>query len=224
MVVLLVVLTFAVLIAADFYFNRERYRVPAEIVEAPAPVAAIQGIRIPAELMFHPGHTWMAREGPDYARVGVDEFAMRLLGTPQKLALPSLARWLRQGERAFAVGQDGRAAEFVSPVEGEVVEINRAVVDNPALLKTDPYNAWLMRVRAPDLPVSSRNLLKGSLAVRWMEDSLDRLRQMFAPTAMATAQEGGPLLEGLARGLNDVAWQALQTEFFRLGGEERSRQ
>lgn len=222
MVVLLVVLTFAVLIAADYFFNRARYRVPAGVPEAVAPLTArplvdsIQGIRVPAELFFHPGHTWVAREGPEYARVGVDEFAARLLTKAGSVSLPALARWVRQGERAFSVTQDGKTADFVSPVEGEVVEVNRELLSDPALLKREPYAAgWLMRVRAPDLPVSLRNLLNGSLALRWMEESLARLRQFFAPTALVAAQEGGPMIEGLSAGLDDDAWKRLKAEFFR---------
>lgn len=223
MVVLLVVLMFAAFIVADYMLNREKYQVPAEKPARPQPVlervpgaAVVQGIAIPDSIFFHPGHTWLAQEGPQLARVGIDEFAARLLSKPQSVGLPPVARWVRQGERAFRVEQDGHAAELVSPVEGEIVELNRELLQDPALLRSDPYGrGWLLRMRTPDLPISVRNLLSGSLARHWMEDSLARLRQFFAPTALAVAQDGGPLLEGLATGLDDAAWKKLNAEFFR---------
>lgn len=225
MVVLLVVLTFAAFIAVDYVLNRDKYRVtaeerkPAPELGAPAralPFDVVGGIALPAHLFFHPGHTWVAPEGPQFARVGVDEFAARLLAKPEKAATPLPARWIRQGERAVAVSQDGKTAEFLSPVEGEIVEVNREVRENPELLKSDPYErGWLMRVRAPDLGTSLHNLLSGGLARAWMEDSLARLRQFFAPTAWATALDGGPLLDALSAGLDEAGWKKLKAEFFR---------
>ena len=223
MVVLLVVLTFAAFIAADYMLNREKYRVPAEerVPEAAIqarvlPAETVSGIALPAHLFFHPGHTWVAQEGPQFARVGLDEFAARLLAGPGKVLLPMTVRWIRQGEKAFAVSQDGKTVEFLSPVEGEIAEVNRELLENPTLLKSDPYgHGWLMRVKSPDLSTGLRNLLNGSLARGWMEDSLARLRQFFAPTEWAVAQDGGPLLDGLGASLEPKAWMRLQAEFFR---------
>ncbi len=223
MVVLLVVLTFAAFIAIDYMLNRDKYRVPAEelapemeAVGAALPADVVGGISLPAHLAFHPGHTWVAQEGPQFARVGLDEFAARLLAKPEKVLTPLPARWVRQGERVFQVSQEGKTAEFLSPVEGEIVEVNREVLENPALLKSDPYGqGWLLRVSAPDLPTSLRNLLSGGMARAWMEDSLERLRQFFAPTAEAMAQDGGPMLDGLSAGLEEAAWKKLKAELFR---------
>lgn len=219
MVVLLVVLTFAAFIAADYLLNREKYRLPIEELRPMPQVSeaySVQGLAVPAHLHFHPGHTWVAKEGESYARVGLDEFAARLLAKCGSVKLPLPYRWVRQGERAFSVGQDGKTAEFLSPVEGEVMEVNRDVLADPGLLKSDPYGrGWLVRVCAPDLSTSMRNLLSGSVVREWMDDSLARLRQFFAPTAWAVAQDGGPLLDGLSAELDEVRWKKLMAEFFR---------
>jgi glycine cleavage system H lipoate-binding protein len=223
MVVLLVVLTFAALIAIDYVINREKYRVPA-IAAATAPepemldaaANAVQGLPVPADLYFHPGHTWVAAEAGGLVRVGIDAFAARLLAKTDKVSLPLPARWVRQGDRAVSVTQDGRTAQFVSPVEGEVVQVNRALLSDPSALKADPYGkGWLMVVKAPDLATSLRNLLSGSLARLWMEDSTLRLRQFFAPTALAVAQDGGPMLDSLSAGMDEETWKRLNAEFFR---------
>ncbi len=144
----------------------------------------------------------------------MDDFAARLLAQVNKIDFPVVGRWIRQGERAFTVHQDGRSADILSPVEGEVVQINRELLDNPDLLRSDPYaEGWVMVVHSPDLSTTLRNLFSGSLAQRWMEDAVDRLRQFFSPAAPAMAQEAGPLQPGLSADLNDTQWRALTKEF-----------
>jgi hypothetical protein len=72
-----------------------------------------------------------------------------------------------------------------------------------------------MKVRSPDMSVSLRNLFDSTLAFRWIEESRDRLRQFFAPTELALAQDGGPMVDSLAGELNEEAWKKLAAEFFR---------
>ena len=120
-----------------------------------------------------------------------------------------------RGEKALTVHQEGRAADIMSPVEGEVIEINAELAEAPELLRRDPYGSgWVVVVHSPDLATTLRNLLSGSLAQRWMEDAVDRLRHFFAPVSPAMAQEAGPLLPGLSIQLNDADWKKLLKEFF----------
>ena len=227
MVVLLIVLMFAVFIAADYMFNREKYRLSVTLqVEEKGIVKG--GAKDPimanlAPVSLHPAHTWAVAETPDLVRVGLDAFAARLLPVPDKVETPKLARWVSQGARGFTLHCGAREVMLLSPVDGEVVEVNREALENPGLLKSDPYGrGWLMKVRSQDMPVSMRNLLDGELAHHWMEDSMDRLRQFFASfeastgtPELAVAQDGGPMVDSLAGGLDDDAWKKMTAEFFR---------
>jgi glycine cleavage system H lipoate-binding protein len=221
MVVLFVVATFAVFIGADYLLNRDKYA-----VEVPIPAVSVQGGLRPFEpvfvdgvmmvpsLKYHPGHTWSSIEGAATARIGIDDFAGRLLAPVQKIEFPAVGRWIRQGERAFVVQQNGRSADVISPVEGEILQINPAVIANPDLMRSDPYGqGWAMMVHSPDLPTTVRNLLSGSLARHWMEDAVERLRTMLAPAGLAMAQEAGPLQPGIAAELNDTQYAAVVKEF-----------
>jgi glycine cleavage system H lipoate-binding protein len=224
MAVLFVVLTFAVFIAVDYILHRKRYQVtleeeepavaPARAVMRPYEPVYVNGVTMLPQLRYHPGHAWTHGEGAAVARVGVDDFAARLLGPVQKIDFPAVGRWIRQGEKAFTVHQNGRSADIISPVEGEVMQVNTALLENPNTVRTDPYgNGWVMVVHSPDLATTLRNLLSGSLAVRWMEDSVDRLRHFFTPVAPAMAQEAGPLGHGLSEGLDEEQWRNLSKEF-----------
>jgi glycine cleavage system H protein len=220
MVVLFVVLTFAAFIGLDYLFNREKYAVE---VGQPQPVRAtvrpfepvfVNGVMMLPTLRYHPGHAWVNTEGAAVARVGIDDFASRIVGRITRIDLPAVGRWIRQGEKAFTVHQDGRTADIMSPVEGEVVQVNPALRESPQLLRDDPYGVgWVLVVNSPDLATTLRNLLSGSLALRWMEDAVERLYRFFAPALPAMAQDAGPLKPGLGAELDDNRWRALTKEF-----------
>lgn len=221
MVVLFVVLTFAVFIGVDYVLNREKYQAAPEPVSA-KPVSSrpfdpvyVDGVTMLPTLKYHPGHAWTSVEGAATARVGLDDFGAKVFGTVEKVAFPAVGRWLRQGERAFTIQREGRAIEVISPVEGEVLQVNSELQQSPDLMHSDPYGrGWVMVVRTPDLTTTLRNLLSGTLAMRWMEDSIERLRAMFAPAAAAMAADAGPLQPGLSSQLNDPQFRSLLKEFF----------
>jgi glycine cleavage system H lipoate-binding protein len=222
MVVLFVVVTFAAFIALDYLLNREKYAVEAEQAERP-PVRAsarpfepvfVNGVMMLPTLRYHPGHAWANTEGAATARVGIDDFAARIVAPVSQIDLPPVGRWIRQGEKAFSVHQEGRTAEIMSPVEGEIVQVNTTLRESPQLLRDDPYGVgWVMVVHSPDLSTTIRNLLSGSLAQRWMEDAVERLYRFFAPAVPAMAQDAGPLQPGLGADLDANRWRALVKEF-----------
>lgn len=223
MVVLFVVLTFAVFIALDYILHRDKYALELReeaVIPAQAPARAfepvyVDGVTMIPSLKYHPAHSWAAVEGTANARIGVDEFAGRLLGHVDRVDMPPAGRWIRQGERAFSVYHEGRKLDVIAPIEGEVLSVNAKLAENPDELRNDPYGeGWVMVVHSPDLATSVRNLLSGSLARRWMEDSVARLRRLVAPAEPALAQEAGPLHAGLSADWNDALYRTVVKEFF----------
>ncbi len=221
MVVALVLITFAFFIAVDILMNREKYAFPvaATVQEEPrkAPTPVVAGVQLPEHLHYHPGHTWAAAEGTHRLRVGIDEFAARLLGPLTQVQLPLRGRWFGQGERGWTLHAADRQAGLPMPVEGEVIEVNEQALAHPEKITADPYGeGWLLVVRTADPVLSLRNLLNGSLARRWMEDTVAELRRMVAPLAPATAPDGGLLMTGIAGQLDATQWEAVTRRFFRL--------
>ena len=100
-------------------------------------------------------------------RVGADEFAAALLGKIEKIELPKPGTWVRQGQKVLSFYRDGVKTEMVSPTEGEVMEVNAEVLDNPAVLRQDPYGkGWLLSVHVPDEENTGRNLVPKGLVAR----------------------------------------------------------
>ena len=217
MTAILVILTFAVFLTIDYLLSRHE-QVEQEQPEA-LPVASaepvwVAGYELPSDLYFHPGHTWVRPLGREMATVGIDDFARRLLGRIERVELPSPGRELRQGEPALRIYLDGRTVELVSPVDGEVEEVNAGLRTRPDRLETEPYGrGWLLRIRSRSLGRSLRNLLGGSLAHRWPEDARQRLELRLVALSGSVLQDGGEPVADFVRHLPYSEWRRLVREF-----------
>jgi glycine cleavage system H lipoate-binding protein len=222
MTVLLVLFFFATFLLID-HFRSRRAMAPALQV-APAKhealprlqPALVGGFAVPENLRYHPGHTWALSESPTLVRVGMDDFASKLTGKLERIALPQRGQWIRQGQKMCTLYRDGCAVDMVSPIEGTVSNINQALVDDPKLALSDPYGeGWLVTVQAPDAKTSFRNLIGGALARWWTEESASRLqRRMPMALAGALAQDGGVAVNDLSAQIPDQEWLPLAKEFF----------
>ncbi|MFZ0806862.1 MAG: glycine cleavage system protein H [Candidatus Sulfotelmatobacter sp.] len=222
MTVILVLLTFGLFLGIDYARSRKQMekQVVLQVADresAPRMVPAlVAGFEVPDNLRYHAGHTWALGESSDLVRVGMDDFATKLVGKIDRIALPQRGRWVRQGQKVWTVYHDDKAVDMVSPIEGTISDINEAAAANPELARQDPYgDGWLVKVQAPDTKTNFRNLLGGVLARVWMEESATRLRSRM-PLAMASAlaQDGGVAVDDLTAHLPEKDWATLTKEFF----------
>jgi glycine cleavage system H lipoate-binding protein len=218
MTVLIVVAFFATFILIDYVLTRrkEARAAAAHLVNTEASLEPVwvAGYQLPESLYYHRGHTWARPVGKDTVVVGMDDFARRLLGSARAVRFPAVGDWLHQGDRSFAVKVDGRAAEFVAPVEGEVVEVNSELHGKPTLATDDPYGrGWVVKVRAANLAGNLRNLLSGRLARRWLEDSREALELRLMALSGSVLQDGGEPIADFAKHLPPEEWKRLVGEF-----------
>ncbi len=222
MTVVLVLMTFAIFLLID-YAHGQKQIAQQQVVQvasarevAPRVVPSlVGGFQVPENVRYHAGHTWALSESPDRVRVGMDDFATKLAGKIESIALPQRGRWVRQGQKLVTLFRDGKSVDMVSPIEGTVTEINEAVLKNPGIAHQDPYGeGWLLTVQAPDAKINFRNLLGGSLARVWMEDAAARLRSRMPMAMGALAQDGGVAVDDLTAHMPDQDWAELTKEFF----------
>ncbi|HTZ98597.1 MAG TPA: glycine cleavage system protein H [Terriglobales bacterium] len=220
MAVILVLLTFTTLLLIDHFYSKKHALVQPYVQaaqEAPARLAStvVGGFAVPDNLRYHPGHTWALSESPNLVRVGMDDFASKLAGKVASITLPQRGQWLRQGQKVCTLHRDGTAVDMLSPIEGVVANVNDTLVQTPELIGKDPYgDGWLLTVQAPDAKISFRNLLGGTLARWWTEESASRLRMKMPAMAGALAQDGGVAVDDIANQIPDKDWGALAKEFF----------
>lgn len=214
MAVVLLIITFAVFISIDMILNRKKaIRLAEQPETSHEPV--LSGFHVPQHLRYHPGHTWLSRERKNVHRVGADEFAAFFAGPVDKIVLPRPGTWVRQGQKAITFLRGERRMELVSPIEGEVVDVNNEVLANPSVLADDPYGrGWFMTVFAPDEEGPSRNLLPINLLKGWMRDAADRFYAMQPQLAGATAADGGRPVKNATAEWDPAAWETGARELF----------
>jgi glycine cleavage system H lipoate-binding protein len=209
------------LIAAVFFFGflaLQRYI----LTSAPGrgkTQGALSGLpawfRVPEGYGFHQGHTWMKVDlmSPDRQRlvkVGLDDFAQKLLGKVDAVELPAVGSRLTQGDKGWSLTIDSKSIPMLSPVDGEVVAVNPEVLRFPGILSRDPYGAgWLLKVKSDRIAADTRNLLSGKVARAWMETSLENLHPIRHEALGPVLQDGGLPVDGIARVLGGDQWADL---------------
>ena len=99
----------------------------------------------PAELRYTASHEWIKNED-GVSVIGLTDFAQSSLGDIVFIDLPQVGDPVTIGE-SFADVESVKAVSGVfSPVTGTVADVNSALIDNPALLNENPYDAWLIKV------------------------------------------------------------------------------
>jgi len=221
MAVILVLLTFTTFLLIDYFYSRKREILQPVIRVAPRAALPrlasniVGGFQVPDNLHYHPGHTWALSESPNLVRVGMDDFASKLAGKVAEITLPQRGQWLRQGQKVCTLRRDGTTVDMLSPIEGVVANINDTLAQNPDLVGKDPYGeGWLVTVQSPDAKINFRNLLAGTMARSWMDESAGRLRMKMPAMAGALAQDGGVAVENVADQIPDKDWASLTREFF----------
>jgi glycine cleavage system H lipoate-binding protein len=175
----------------------------------------IGGFLVPEKLFFHQGHGWLRANSGNVVRVGMDDFAQRLVGRIDFVKLPEVGSTLKQGERGWTLYIDDRAIDMLSPVEGRVVAVNEEVAYfDSQQVNQDPYGeGWLMEVEAPTLEANLTNLLSGEMAKKWIERVRENLTSRTGPNLGLVYQDGGLPVEGMARSLDRERWDEIAREF-----------
>ncbi|MFT4058491.1 MAG: glycine cleavage system protein GcvH [Legionella sp.] len=102
------------------------------------------------DLKFTSTHEWL-REEHDEITVGITDHAQQLLGDLVFIELPEVGDVVKASDELGVVESVKAASDFYAPITGTVIAINEAVVENPAIVNTEPYAAgWLVKLRPSD--------------------------------------------------------------------------
>ena len=217
MSILFVLLMFLLVMSISYLRTRNEVTVRAEAWAGPqAPrMQREYGFSIPQGFSFHPGHTWLHKEGGESARVGIDSFAANLLGQIDHVEVAGINRWVRQGQKLVTVASGGQRFELVSPVEGVITAVNQEVVEDPGVIGRDPYQAgWIAMVKSPELALNRNNLVQEGMVAPWLQNSVTRLNSMVAQLAPTMAADGGLPTRGLLTRATPELREKLAKEFF----------
>ena len=100
-------------------------------------------------LRYADSHEWVKLDG-DIATIGITDYAQHALGSIVYVDMPEVGDEVTAGEDFGAVESVKAASDLISPVSGEVVEINENLEDTPELINQDAFENWIMKVKISD--------------------------------------------------------------------------
>ena len=125
---------------------------------------------IPSDLRYRDTHEWVRLEDDGSVVVGISDHAQSALGDMVFVELPEPGMSYLQGDACAVVESVKAASDIYSPISGEVIEFNRALEDDPALVNSDPYgDGWLFSMN-PDNPDEIDGLLNAAEYAELQED------------------------------------------------------
>ena len=135
---------------------------------------------VPAGVFISQDHTWSSIEMNGLIKLGVDDFALKLIGEIDDIELPKVGQNIKKGKIVFSVFQGSRKASFLSPISGQVKQVNEHLPDNVDLIRNNPYyHGWICSIEPTNL-VADLNLLKiGADAISWYQEEIDKYMKMI---------------------------------------------
>ncbi|MFC1881109.1 glycine cleavage system protein H [Thermodesulfobacteriota bacterium] len=195
----------------DQYFS-DQYTVHA--VVRPVDVLDVKGFKLPHGYYLHRGHTWVKIEEGSTVRIGLDDFALRLLGPLDRVEAPLMGKQVEQDRDDILLSRSSNTARVQSPISGVVTDINPELREKGNLANQDPYTrGWVMRLHSDNLRRDLKNLMIGEQAGEYLDDEIDRLYRVIEEEAGPLAADGGYLGDDIFGNLPKTSWQKLTRLF-----------
>jgi glycine cleavage system H lipoate-binding protein len=195
----------------DQYFN-DQHTVFA--VVRPVNMLDVKGVRLPQGVYLHRGHCWVSVEEGNAVRVGLDDFALRLLAPFDRVEAPLLGKPLQQGAEAILALRGAHRARIQAPVSGVVTDVNPALREKGCPAGVDAYTeGWTLRAHVADLRNDLKALMIGEQATGFLDGEVERLHELIEETAGPLAVDGGTLGTDIFGHLPDLGWERLTAAF-----------
>ncbi len=175
----------------------------------------VAGFELAEDVYYHEGHTWAKPEYGGRVRVGLDDFAQKLLGNLGKIELPNVGREVIQGEVGFQVRRNGEGARILSPIDGIVTHINEQITTHSEFVNESPYEkGWLFIVEPTKLRKNLKGLYYGEEAQKYLNEEREKLFSK-AHEDLRIAADGGQAVEDIFGELEGKQWSKFVRAFLR---------
>lgn len=126
----------------------------------------------PSEYLYTKEHEWIRVEG-DSGVLGITQFAQHELGDVVFVELPEVGQKFEAHDEIGTIESVKAVAELYTPVAGEVLEINEALIDDPAVLNDDPHTeGWLLRIQVAQ-PDDLKELMSAEQYTQYVDNAGD---------------------------------------------------
>ncbi len=138
----------------------------------------IKDYDLPDDLFYHGEHSWAKLEDDGRVRVGMNDFFQKAAGEIVYVDLPFEDDEVSQGETCGKVQSSKWVGKLVSPVTGEIVEVNEELEDDSTLINEDPYGkGWIMVIQPEDFDGEKGDLIFGDALTGWLEGEIKKAEE-----------------------------------------------
>ncbi|MDI6766140.1 MAG: glycine cleavage system protein H [Bacteroidota bacterium] len=175
---------------------------------------------IPGGVFIAKNHTWFSINQEGIAKVGIDDFAKKLIGKIDSIELPNLGMNVKAGQPLFTVKQGGRSVAFNSPITGKVSQINTLLQGNLVSLELTSYERnWICALDTDMIDDEIKGMCIGKSAVTLFQNDIEKCKILLKDLLKSEKREGeymeeGQIYIGQLEGLSDINWQKVVAEFF----------
>ena len=219
MVPVLVLLTFAALVALDRFVLAKGYLEesegwPERLESLPGP-AAVE--RVPADVFLQPTFTWSRIGEWGTVCLGVHPMLLRLIGTSGEVELRSKGERVKKGEPLVRLWRAGRHLTVRSPIGGRLVRVNRRAGEAP-WCEGEDCPPWLYRLKPEGVEEEEARWLRGTAALEWTRRQYELLRaylcEAVSPGRLgAVMADGGEVPAGILGETDQGVWTGLESRF-----------
>ena len=174
--------------------------------------------QIPGGVFISDGHCWANVSEDGSAKVGLDDFAKKVIGKIDSIELPNLGMTVKKGQSLFTIEQGTRNIAFKSPLSGKVKEINKFINEEIDSLNVTSYDQnWVCEIDSDDLDVELPSLKIGKSAVSFFQEDIERLKDLKRKLKTGKESDFGPdgiIYSGEMEKLDDISWRRFSEAFF----------
>jgi len=197
----------------DQYFN-DQFSVHAVI--NPVNELNVSGFSVPQGYYFHKGHTWVKIEENSSVRIGLDDFALRLMGPLDNIEAPLMGKQITRDKGSIFVKRGGHRATMLSPVSGVVMAINPELREGGSLANSSPYSdGWVMKVQPDNLREDIKHLMINQETDKFIKEQVDMLFDIVEEVSGPLAADGGDFTNDIFGNMPQLGWKRLTSIFLR---------
>ncbi len=176
---------------------------------------------IPGGVFIAAGHSYASIDPSGHVRVGIDDFAKKIIGRVDSVEIPNLGMEVKQGQHLFSIEQNNTSVPFNAPVSGKVIEVNKALMEDLERLDMTPYEKnWICKLDANNLDKELDQLKIGQAAVEFYNEDIKKLHDYIKKSVTSTRDDSnvpadGHVYLGELEALQDKDIHAIINDFFK---------
>ncbi|MCX7874704.1 MAG: response regulator [Melioribacteraceae bacterium] len=169
---------------------------------------------IPGGVFISESHTWAAVSQDGSVKIGIDDFAKKLIGEIDDIEFPNLGMNATKGQPLFSIKQKNRIVKFNSPISGIISKLNYELKEDLHSLNYSVYEKnWICIIDADKLDTELQQLKIGKNAVEFYQNEIDKfLKEM--KEILKDDSKSDELVWGELQNLDDKNWYFITGEFF----------